>query len=307
MMNLSSTSDRKDVEHNEHQDSPTHTGLKSLWRVGASVLCFLGFSILACFGTLVLLPVALVFPGRRARRVRRLASLGFRILLASIQGLSLGRIHIEGGEYLDRAAGRLIVANHPSFVDSIVLFALLPEANCIMKDKLRRHPLFFPFVRAGHYISNASDPLETIAACRRAKEAGETIIVFPEGSRTRPGTNPRLGRGAAQIALRAGMDILPVTLRCTPPVLTHARPWYYMPSVQVEYTLSFHEPRPPSAFANTDGLTPPVAARRLTEALQTWFEQQLATRRLMQKETSTSPPASGKASPSSLQPEGARR
>ncbi|MDN5864531.1 MAG: 1-acyl-sn-glycerol-3-phosphate acyltransferase [Gammaproteobacteria bacterium] len=246
----------------------------SLWRGGANVLCFIGFAVLAIFGTLVLLPAALVLPGNRSRRVRRLASLGFRILLVFIQSFSLGKIHIEGKENLARASGCLLIANHPSFVDSLVLFALLPEANCIMKAVLRHHPLFAPFVHAGGYISNASGPLETIAACRRAKENGETIIIFPEGSRTPADTMPRLHRGAAQIALRAGMDILPVTIHCDPPILTHDRPWYYMPSRRVEYVVSFHEPRQPRAFAPTDDLSPPHAARRLTRALQTWFEHQ---------------------------------
>jgi 1-acyl-sn-glycerol-3-phosphate acyltransferase len=274
-MNISSDIKRKSLDEKQSHVPRPRAKLKSLWRVGGGVLGFVGFSLLTCFGTLVLLPVALLLPGDRPRRVRRLASVGFRLLMAFIQALSLGKVHLEGGEYLSATGGCLVVANHPSFVDSIVLFARLPDANCIMKDKLRRHPLFFPFVRAGRYISNASDPLETIAACRRAKEAGETIIVFPEGSRTRANAMPRLGRGAAQIALRAGMDILPVTLRCTPPVLTHARPWYYMPERRVEYTLSFYKPRPAHEFAETEGLPPPIAARRLTSALQSWFEQQL--------------------------------
>jgi len=293
-MSISNGTRRNDKFDHDSNGSTLQRMLSSLWRVGASVLCFLGFSVLAIFGTFVLLPVALVLPGDRARRVRRLASLGFRILLAVIQDFSLGKIHLEGAENLARARGCLIIANHPCFVDSIVLFALLPEANCIMKDKLRRHPLFFPFVRAGRYISNAAGPLETIEACRRAKEAGETIIVFPEGSRTHPGTFPVLGRGAAQIALRAGMDILPVTLRCTPPVLTHGRPWYYMPSRRIDYTLSFFEPRPPHVVADTDGLGAPIAARRLTNALQRWFEQQLDTPPSMQTDTLSSPaPSAG--------------
>lgn len=277
MMDISNDSERNNrFDHDDHGPR-ARVKLSGLHRVGAAALCFAGFTVLATFGTLVLLPVALLLPGERARRVRRLASLGFRILLVFIQAFSLGKIRIEGRDNLLKAKGCLIIANHPSFVDSIVLFAQLPEANCIMKDKLRRHPLFFPFVRAGRYISNAAGPLETIEACRRAKEAGETIIVFPEGSRTHPGTLPELGRGAAQIALRAGMDILPVTICCTPAVLTHGRPWYYMPSRRVDYSLNFFEPRAPHTLADTEGLGAPIAARRLTSALQNWFEQQLDT------------------------------
>ncbi|MGH8161075.1 MAG: lysophospholipid acyltransferase family protein [Gammaproteobacteria bacterium] len=243
----------------------------------AGGLCFAEFALMVLFATLVLLPVSQLLPGDRARRARRLASLGFRILLIAVLGSRLGEIRLEGRQWMASAPGRLIVANHPCFMDVVVMMSYLPEANNIMKDALRRNPFLALFVRAGGYISNASDPLDTIAACRRAKERGEALIVFPEGSRTHAGEIPRFRRGAAQIALRAEMEILPVTLSCSPPVLTHGRPWYAMPSRRVQYVISFHAPREPAAFASIEGLPPSLAARRVTRGMETWFKRQLRT------------------------------
>lgn len=241
----------------------------------ATGICFVYFWALSLAGTLVVLPVLLTLPGDRKMRARRLVGLGFRLLTGMIEVLGIFRFRIEGGEWLRAARGRLIVANHPCFLDVVVLLACLPEANCVMKASLRRHPLFAAFVRACGYISNAADPLETLAACRAAQRCGETLIIFPEGSRTPAGAAPKLHRGAAHIALRAGMDILPVVICCNPPALTHGRPWYAMPPGRVEYVLSLHAPRSPQGFVDTRGLSRSHAARRLTRALQAWFEERM--------------------------------
>ncbi|MGH8273247.1 MAG: lysophospholipid acyltransferase family protein [Gammaproteobacteria bacterium] len=263
----------------------------SLWRSAVSGLCFAVFAVLIVFAALVLLPIFRILPGDRTRRARRLVSFGLRIPYAWFSLLGLGDIRVEGRAWLAEAPCRLLVANHPCFVDIVVMLAQLPEANCIMKDALMRHPLFAPFARAAGYISNASGPLETVAACRRAKERGEAIVIFPEGSRTRPDALPRFQRGAAQIALRAEMEILPVTITCTPPVLTHGRPWYAMPPRRVRYVIRFHRPRPPASFADAGGLALPLAARRVTRGMENWFRQRLQAVEAMKAEIPDGPHA----------------
>ncbi|MGH8224671.1 MAG: lysophospholipid acyltransferase family protein [Gammaproteobacteria bacterium] len=245
--------------------------LSSLWHSAATGLCFLGFWLLAATATLFILPFALIPPGQRARRVRRLAGVGFRLLLGWIEALGIGRFRVEGREWTDAARGRLLVANHPCFLDVVALLAYLPDANCVMKGNLRRHPFFALFVRAGGYLGNDSDPERVIEACRKAHERGEAIVIFPEGSRSAPGAAPHFRRGAAQIAVRTGMEILPVTIRCTPPVLTHGRPWFRMPPERFAHVLCLHKPRSPEAFAPLDGLLPSLAARRLTQGLEDYF------------------------------------
>lgn len=182
----------------ERGDAPRFT-LPGLGRSAAAGFCFIFFWALAVTATVTMLPLVAIRPVDRQRRIRRLASLGFRVLIGLTEMLGIFRFRIEGEEWIGAAEGRLVVANHPCFLDVVVLLEHLPRANCIMKAALRRHPLFAPFVCAGGYISNASDPLETLAACRRAKERGEAIIIFPEGSRTPPGVMPRLHRGARRL------------------------------------------------------------------------------------------------------------
>ena len=253
-------------------------GFARFWRSAVTGLCFAGFWALALGAAPTLLAaILLVTPQRerRARRVRRLVSFGFRLLLRVTAALNLARFEIEGEGWREAARGRLIVANHPSFLDAVLLLAALPDATCVMKSSLQRHPLFAPFVRAGGYLGNASDPLQAIAECALAHARGEPILIFPEGTRTRPGEMPRFRRGAAQLALRAGLEILPATITCDPPALTHGVPWYRTPPATVRLVIRFHAPRKPAAFASLEGLEPPRAARRLTRGLQDYFTSQL--------------------------------
>lgn len=266
------------------------------WRSIGTGLCFAGFWLL----TLVAIPtvlagtlVAVRDRERRVRQVRRWISLGFRSLIRAIELLRLAEFRIEGEGHQQDAHGCLIVANHPSFLDAVVLLGLLPDANCIMKSTLRRHPLFAPFVRAGRYLANTTDPMEAIEQCRQAKSRGEPILIFPEGTRTRPGVLPQFQRGAAQIALRANMDILPAVIFCTPPVLTHGIPWYRMPAERVRVVIRFHAPRAAGSMAPLDGLPLPRAARRLTKGLQDYFTNYLADSDHAHLRSPLPPPASG--------------
>lgn len=243
----------------------------SLWRSAIAGLCFAGFSLI----TLLATPPAVVLgllssqdPAVRARRVRHFASWWFRRLLDGIRGLGLVRFHIEDRDALPAlAAGRLIIANHPSFLDAIVLLAYLPEARCIIKRRTARYSLFALCARLSGYIDNA-DPLSMIDRCREARMRGEPVLIFPEGTRTRPGAPLSLHRGAAQIALRAGFEmLLPVHIECTPPMLTHSRPWYRMPQGRVEYRLGVGCPVSPGELAEITAVSFAIAARRLTRSL----------------------------------------
>lgn len=77
---------------------------------------------------------------------------------------------------------------------------------------------------------------------------------------------------------------MPVTIECSPPVLTHGRPWFTMPSRRVEYVISFHQPREPATFAAIEGLPPSLAARRVTRGMETWFKSRLQAMKVPQIE-----------------------
>ncbi len=258
---------------------PLQDHLASLRRSALAGLCFIAFGAIAVFGVCVPLPVLLIVtpPRLRAQRVRGLASVGFRLLIRMIEGCGLARIELHGTETLS-TAGCLLVANHPSYLDAVFLMAYFPHVNCVMKPALLHHPLFFPFTRLGGYIAGSEQsPLTLVEQCRTAAQHGDTLLVFPEGTRSTPGMPLHFRRGTAQIALRAKLPIVPVIIQCEPPTLTHGHPWYRMPSTRIHLVICFQPPRVAVDFAGEPSSSLPQLARQVTRGLENYFVTQLAT------------------------------
>ena len=254
--------------------------IESLRRSALAGLGFAIFGVVALFGLLVPLPILLLVTPRRVRaqRVRGLASVGFRLLIRMIEGFGLADIEVRSDGIPD-LAGCLLVANHPSYLDAVFLMAHLPHVNCVMKSSLLNHPLFFPFTRLGGYIASGNDdPQKLIEACRAASARGEPILIFPEGTRSTPGAPLHFRRGAAQLALRAGLRIVPLVVHCDPPALTHGHPWYRMPDRRVHLVIRFGAPCDIADFAGGSSEDLSRLARQATQGLENYFVRQLSSK-----------------------------
>ena len=91
--------------------------------------------------------------------------------------------------------GKLIIANHPTLIDIVLLMALLPDTKCVVKSELFSNRLMGPVVRAAGYIRNDYEPEVLIEKCRETLEAGYNLIIFPEGTRSIPGQATPLSKG----------------------------------------------------------------------------------------------------------------
>lgn len=245
------------------------------WRLlatGASFVLFgLGGLLLAA-----MLPLLACVPGhpvQRRQRARAAVGGAFRLHAWFMRATRVLDISIEGSARLGRP-GQLIVANHPSLIDVVFLLGLVPQANCIVKAALLRNPFTRGPMRAAGYIGNDGE-LETLERAAAALHAGECLLVFPEGTRTPPGTAPRFHRGAAAIALRGAREVLPVFVRVAPTTLTKAKPWYRIPPRRVQVQLRVGVPCRPAVFAQN--LPLPIAARHLTDHLHRLYAKELAT------------------------------
>ena len=247
------------------------------YRALGTGFCFAGFGVGCVLVGVTVLPVILLWPGNPANRrgrVRRLVSVAFQVLLVAIHGLGLGRIEVEGREWLKHASGRLVLATHPNYLDAVVLLSLLPMADCVIKSGLWRNPFTRAFVIAAGYISNG-DPVGVIETCIQAVHGGEILVLFPEGTRTTPGEPLRFKRGAAQIAVRGGLEILPVVMHCSPPALLKTTKWYQVPEHPWVLRVKIFPPRPVGDFVAQPSPLPGVAVRRATRALQSFFQEQI--------------------------------
>lgn len=213
------------------------------------------------FPLLYLLPTS---PGRRVRWARRLLQGLFPKYVRLMEKLRLIKVRTSDGEHLGES-GQLIVANHPSLLDVVYLIALSENANCVVKTSLFYNPFTAGAVRAAGYIRN--DSTDLVAECAAALLRGESLIIFPEGTRTDPDKPFKFLRGAANIALKAGKDIRPVLIRCTPARLMKHQAWYEMSKQTLEVTLDV---RPPLGIGRyTHGNDPrSKVSRRLTRDLE---------------------------------------
>lgn len=235
----------------------------SLFGVGGLVLRFVLFP-----------PLKLLYrdPALRQRKARNIVQAGFRSFIGFMHVTGIYTYRMQGEEKL-REPGRLVLANHPSLIDVVFLISRIPNANCIVKASLFRNPFMRGAVTTAGYIPN-DDPENIIATAAESLARGESVVLFPEGTRTVPGRELRLQRGAAYMTLRAGVTPTLVTIRCNPPMLMKNVPWYSIP-----------KSRPHFEFEVADGeqLIPlkdlqetPLAARKITHQLKVYFTEEHA-------------------------------
>ncbi|MCX4025417.1 1-acyl-sn-glycerol-3-phosphate acyltransferase [Endozoicomonas sp. SM1973] len=243
-----------------------------IWRVLATGFSFLLFGLGGFLLALLAFPlINLVWRDQWQRRYRaqRLISCSFRFYLKVLDYLGVMSYEIKGLENLRADKGRVIIANHPSLLDVVLLIAALPQADCVVKQALWHNPLLKGVVKAAGYISN-QDPETLINQCRASLNQGGCLILFPEGTRTTPGKAIRFQRGAANIALRAEADIRLVDISCQPTTLTKQEKWYQVADRKVKFLVEVkHLVEIKPFLAEVNEL--PRATRQLTRYLESQY------------------------------------
>lgn len=245
-----------------------------LWRLMATGASFALFGIGGLILRLIALPMLGLLPGdakARRRRARAAISKAFYLHVQFMYRSGVLQYEFNGAERLGRP-GQIIIANHPSLIDVVFLIAHIRDANCIVKQKLWRNPFTRGPVRRAQYISNNGSP-EMLEQAADALREGQTLIVFPEGTRTTPNQAPVFHRGAAAIALRGARIITPVFISVNPTTLTKAEPWYRIPARRVRVTLRVGQDIAPESF--TAGAALPIASRRLNKYLHQLYQAAL--------------------------------
>ena len=241
------------------------------WRVCATGLSFALFGIGGLLMRVAVFPLLYLVVWRRQRRVaaaRTIIRMAFRAYVDVMRALGVLRYDVRGLDKLERQ-GLLILANHPTLIDTVFLMAFVRNADCIVKSALWNNPFTRGPVRAAGYISNNGDGGDLVGDCIASLERGNNLIVFPEGTRT-PGDGViTLKRGAANIAVRGARTITPVVIRCDPPTLGKGEKWWRVPPRRVRFSLEVQDDVPVDAFI--DGTSEVMAARRLTDFLQHYF------------------------------------
>jgi 1-acyl-sn-glycerol-3-phosphate acyltransferase len=244
-----------------------------VWRLVMTGVSFVLFGIGAVVVGVVLLPLVRIIPAPRARkraRARTVMRLALRLFIGVMHRTGALTYEFRGRELLGQP-GQLILANHPSLIDVVFLLAFVPNAGCVVKAGLWRNPLTRGAVTLAEFIRNDSTA-DMIGSAAGALHAGQPLIFFPEGTRTRPREPLVFHRSGANIALRAAARVTPVYIRVAPTTLTKAEPWYRIPPRRPHFALVVGEDIDLRAWR---GAPLPTASRELNERLQAVFEAQL--------------------------------
>ena len=170
------------------------------------------------YGTASLL-VSFFDPSRRRQNAAERA--WARALLA-ITGV---KVKVEGLDKIARDGSYVFVSNHLSYMDTPVALASIPvRFRFLAKRGLFQIPfLGWHLGRAGHIRvprEDARAAVKTMAlAAQMIREEGISLLIFPEGGRSRTGEMRDFKEGAAFIAIKAGVPLVPVALKGTREVL----------------------------------------------------------------------------------------
>jgi 1-acyl-sn-glycerol-3-phosphate acyltransferase len=252
--------------------------LNSFWRACVVAFCFALVGLGGLFYVVSVFPLLRFGPGGRAghaRRVRAVIRWSFQGVVWILDAGGVMRVEKRNADLLAASRGKpvLVLANHPCYLDILVLLALIPDALCVVKSYVWWNPFYGGVVRAAGYLSN-DDPEKVIEACAQALRAGSPLIIFPEGTRTAPGAPLHFMRGAARIALASGAAIQPILLRCDPPAFTRNGRWYRQPAGGFRLTVEARPLIGADALLAAESVTG-FKPRALTRALERFFTTQL--------------------------------
>ncbi|ENV95716.1 hypothetical protein F937_00385 [Acinetobacter calcoaceticus ANC 3680] len=205
------------------------------WRVAATGFSFASFGLGGMAIATVIAPVLNATTSdseKRQQRAQNVIKYSFKGFTEMMVKLGIMTYSVEGLEKLQNSRQELVIANHPSLIDVVVLIGMMQQANCVVKQSLWSNPFTKGPVQSAGYILNAGSQQFVEDCVTRLKENNAaSLLIFPEGTRTEKGmTLNEFQRGAANIAIRANVPIRPVVITCTPSTLTKNEKWYHVPS-----------------------------------------------------------------------------
>jgi 1-acyl-sn-glycerol-3-phosphate acyltransferase len=224
---------------------------------------FLAFYV--ALGAILFVPLTWLI--RDIRPIYWVARTGVRLALG-LSGVRVRKIHPE---YATEHSTAVFVCNHVSNIDPPALFMVLPRIAVILKRELRRIPLLGYVMELGGFIyvdrqarGSRREALERAVA---TLESGISLLVFPEGTRSRDGRLLPFRPGPFSIAIESRKPIVPVTVHGARELMPKGKGTIRPGTI----TLRFHPP------VLTGGLTPADRAE-LMERVRAVMEQAVNSR-----------------------------
>lgn len=237
------------------------------WRLFATGLAFSTFGLSGLLMGLTYIPIVLLVVRDKARSkniIRNSVSFCFRMFFYYMHYLGLLKFETINLAALREERSVLLIANHPTLIDVVAIIGFCPNPCCIVKEALWENVFMHRVIEAAGFIPN-SEPEALLARAKQAIKEGDVLVLFPEGTRTKPGEKPVFQRGAAHVALSLGCPVRCIRITCEPLTLSKGIPWYRIPPQRVNFTMKVEDRIYPERIVAPEARRP-LAARQLTRA-----------------------------------------
>jgi len=162
-----------------------------------------------------------------------------RVWSAVVLGVPGVKVEIKMRGHLDLGRPYVFMANHASMVDIWAMFLRVPiPVRFIAKKQLGQIPVFGWAMRAGRFVfidrQNAVSARRSIQEAAQRIKSGQSVAIFPEGTRTRDGKLGAFKKGGFHLAIDSGVEIVPLAIRGTRAVMPPGTPLIRAGLVQIE-------------------------------------------------------------------------
>ena len=234
---------------------------------------FLMVLLFALFGAgsvvvgLIIFPLINLFSKNKKQKYSKIIHISWNIFLKLITKTKMIKLNIQNFEEIKNIKNSIIVSTHPSYIDVLIILALIPKTTCFVAPKISRNCFFKNIAKSMFLISG--NPLETII--KDAKEAlneGFNVLIFPMGTRHKKNEFPKIKKGAATIALETKRNIAVLKMTTNEDFLQVNQPFYDAGEKQINYDISFVKTINTADFANKEN-DEVLLRRNLTNEIKT--------------------------------------
>jgi len=238
------------------------------WRTLRDGLGF--YASLALLGAICLswsvpaLPLYLLLPARPgAAFARRFMTRAFAAYARFLVWAGPYRLDLSGIDALGAASPALIAPNHPTVIDAILVIARHPKLICVMKSSLKNNLFLGAGSRLARYIGN-EPPRRMIAEAISGLREGASVLLFPEGTRSKQFPVNEFHSSVGLVAKHAGMPVQTLLIETDSPYLSKGWPLLKMPPLPITYRIRIGR-----------RFDPPTDVRAFTAELEQYFRAEL--------------------------------
>lgn len=203
-----------ELQQSNESSSTMHSETSSAVRAYFSTALFwIVNALIIIFAWLTMLIVALIIRKKVSVFIQRWGKFWGKALLPTFAT----QVRVEGLENIPKDVPIIYTPNHQSHLDWIILLAILPlPFRFVIKKELFKVPLFGTLIRnAGYFSLNRMARIsstKTLEGVAQAIKGGESVVIFPEGTRSYDGHLGEFKVGGFLLADKTGAPIIPVAI-----------------------------------------------------------------------------------------------